>query len=159
MAIWLRAVLVSIAAAILAGFCTAGVIVVTSMPSVDVGPRLGGPKAFTDAILAALLASLPPAILGGLLGGMVAAMATARRYVQSGLAWCLKGAVLGLALGCTVSLLYGALLGGPPAVLLIFGIAGVVAGGFAGSLIGSWCNRVVRAIREPSSAHTIHGAG
>jgi hypothetical protein len=142
--IWLKATFVSIAAAVVAGWCTAGILIFGSMRSSDVESM--DRRALANAALAAVAASLAPAVFGGLLGGVVAGIATARRHAQSGLAWCLKGAVLGCALGCAVSLLYGVLLGASPPWLMVFGVPGALAGGLAGAVVGSWCSGVVRAV-------------
>jgi hypothetical protein len=130
---WLKAMFVSIAAAVVAGWCTAGTLIFSGMLSSDSESM----RRFANAVLGAALASLAPALFGGVLGGVVAGIAISRRHTQSGLAWCLKGAVLGLALGCAVSLLYGVLLGASPPWLGLLGVPGAVAGGLAGAVVGS----------------------
>lgn len=154
---WLKAMFVSIAAAVAAGWCTAGTLIFSGMLSSDRGPM----RRVASAALGAAVASLVPAIFGGLLGGVVAGIAIARRKAQSVLAWCLKGAVLGFALGGAVSLLYGVLLGASPPWLGMFGVPGAAAGGFAGAVVGSWCSRVVREAGERGAAHqgTLSGRG
>jgi hypothetical protein len=88
---WLKAMFVSIAAAVVAGWCTAGTLIFSGMLSSDSESM----RRFANAVLGAALASLAPALFGGVLGGVVAGIAISRRHTQSGLAWCLKGAFSG----------------------------------------------------------------
>jgi hypothetical protein len=141
---WLKATFVSVGAAVVTGWCTALVLVLTFTTPPDRVSVLSDRGALVNVLAAALLASLIPAATGGLMGGVLAGLATTRRIRQSKWAWCLKGAVLGFSLGCAVALLYGAALGAGPPALMVFGVPGAAAGAFAGAAVGWWCARASR---------------
>src|SRR5688500_14136248 len=96
---WQRVVLVSLGAALATGWCTAAVIVGGGLQTPSGGPRRLAEVAITAGAIAAI-----PSVAGGLLGGILAAAVIARGPARSLPMWCFKGAVVGAALGCAVTL-------------------------------------------------------